>query len=179
MDINLAKAEYLLALEKNSMTEDIRNNFIISIEDNVSYLKVFASIIKTLFRQMKEDKITKEEAIDCAKQEYEALSLENFLVNNTEIFPFIEIIFNYRTIDEAISLDLLKKYIKIADKINHDSIVICIYQGVLNGLLIGELIGTDIDFSEKVINTVKNHVEMNEDDKIFLNIIMEAIMYVK
>ena len=179
MDINLAKAEYLLALETNSVTDDIRTNFIVSIENNANYLKVFASIIKTLFRQMKEDKITKEEAIDCAKKEYKALSLENFLVNNEEIFPFIEIIFNYRAVDEAISLDILKKYIEIADKINHNSIMICIYQGVLNGLLIGELIGADIAFSEKVINTVKNYIEINEDDKIFLNVIMEAIMYVR
>ena len=57
----LAKANYFLALEKNSITDEIRKTYIKHIEEYPNYFIVFSALAKTIIRQFKEEKISREE----------------------------------------------------------------------------------------------------------------------
>lgn len=174
----LAKANYFLALEKNSMTDEIREAYIKHIEEYPNYFIVFSALAKTIIRQCKEEKISREEAIKLFKDEFVKLKLTDFLMSDKEVFPLIELIFKEKQEADSVTIKLLKDYIDVADKISVYSITYGIYYAVLNALLVSEFIGIDLDFSEKVINFVKEHKETNEDEINFSNIFTDTIFYI-
>ena len=179
MENNLVvKAEYILALSTNNVTDEIRNNYIDLLKkEDTNYLKIFAEIIEIIMKQFRNKTLSKEEAIVIAKNEFLKFSLSDFIGDEKDFFPLIENIFKIREKDKPISLETLKQYINIADTSNNHSITVCIYYSVLNGLLVGGLIDTDIDFSEKVISFIKQYKQLNDDDNLFLRVIMESITY--
>ena len=134
MDNLVAKAEYILALSTNNMTDEIRNNYYNSFGEDSNYLIIFAEILQIIMKQFKTKNLTKENAIEVAKNEFTKLSLADFIVNKEEIYPLIDILFEERTKEDPITLELLKRYINIADKINNYSIVYAIYYGSYNSL---------------------------------------------
>ena len=178
MDNLVAKAEYILALSTNNMTDEVRNNYYNSFGEDSNYLIIFAEILQIIMKQFKTKNLTKENAIEVAKNEFAKLSLADFIVNKEEIYPLIDILFEERTKEDPITLELLKRYIDIADKINNYSIVYAIYYGILNGLLLGEIVDKDLEFSEKVISFIKNGEKINSYDSLLINVLMEAIAHV-
>lgn len=175
----LSKAEYFLALSNNAVTDEIRENYFSNLGESPNYLIIFSEIAQTLIDKKREHKISKEEAISALKKEYREAHLANFLVNEEEIFPLIDLIFIERSKDEFISIESLKTYIDIADKINHHAIKLCVYNGVLNALLTSRLINKDIEFAEKLISFIKQGGDISAEDKQFLHIMVEAVIYVE
>ena len=54
MQREIAKAEYLIALTSNAVTEEVRNNyFLYVIENKDNGFKVFESIVETIIASMK------------------------------------------------------------------------------------------------------------------------------
>ena len=71
MQREIAKAEYLIALTSNAVTEEVRNNyFLYVIENKDNGFKVFESIVETIIASMNQQLITAEDAYQLIQNEY-------------------------------------------------------------------------------------------------------------
>lgn len=172
----LQKADYMLALKTDTMTDEIRENYFVYLELNKDlYLDGFALILDTIIKKIINNTLTSEKGIEIIKNEYSKLDMDIFFGDFLNIFPLISLLINRAKNEEGVNINILKQYIDIANNLNCEEIAISINYVVLNFLMVSNIIDEDIDFTKSVMEKVRAHGVMSNSDKVFLNIIFNSI----
>lgn len=176
MDKLIKLAEYVLALESNSVTDEVRHDFASIIEDENSALENFALILTNVLKQV-DNTLTAKEASDLIEHEYRNLPFAFYLDEFETYVPFIDLLLltKVNAKEERFTLDSLKNYINIADSLANESIKMGIYNAILTMLLYGRSITEDMAFSHKVLNYVKNYKNFSDVERILSNIVLDVI----
>lgn len=155
---NVAYAQYILALASNSLTDEIRQNFLSNLKAT-NGPALFGKILDVVEKMILNGVCTAETGKQIVEDEYAKCGFDDF----AQYKSFVE------TVCSEISsasgyLDRCKSLVGAADVTNSDVIEYGVYIAVLNRLVSGGLILKDLEFSSKVTAYVSEHSESGGTD---------------
>lgn len=177
MERQIAKAEYLIALTSNTVTEDIRNKYFeYVIENENNGFNIFESIVQTVLNSVSEQLMSEEEAYELICNEYNSTFLVKQLGNFNVYEPFIKKLISIYFMDMS-KIDIMEdsyEFIEIADNLDA-RIAIGIYQLILMRLMNTSNLLTNVRFSKDLIYFI-NNTNVSNDERVFfetINLVLE------
>lgn len=170
-------ADYILALNSNTMTVEKQENFKQNITDRKSANRIFEAILKAFFKEINKNNLSAEEAFIKIQNEFNALDFSLYLAEFSYYYDLIALIVAAAATKEqkdSETINKLKQFITVADSMNEE-IKFSIYYAVLNRLVYGDLIIDNVDFTQNILQYLKNTEEINDEDKELSDIIYVAI----
>lgn len=168
-------ADYILALQENNVTKEIRENFASVITDEITALEKFALLVKNVLIQVNKT-LTVDEAYALIKYEYTNLPFEFYLEEFDVYSSFVHLILSIKQepLNTRSTIKSLKSYMYNINTLN-PTIQAGIYATILRTLVHSNLIIGDVEFAKNIINYVKNHGDLTESEELFAEITMSAL----
>ena len=164
----LNSAEYSFMLGTNSVNEETRSLFFADIYTDDEYLDAFGFILENVFKGIDNNRIPVEEVYNLIETEYNESGMNVVLGNFSNFSNFIRKLIEVKiqNLPYLETIEDFKALIDIADNLS-EKIAISIYEAVLSRLVYSYRTVDDIDFTQKVINYVKNSTIETVDKKFY------------
>ena len=171
----LNSAEYSFMLGTNTVNGEVRSLFFADIYTDDEYLDAFGFILENIFKGIDNERILAEEVYNLVETEYNESGMGVILGNFSNFSSFIEKLIEVKIqkLPYLETIEDFKSLIDIADNLP-EKIAISIYEAVLARLVYSYRTVDDIDFTQKVINYVRNST-INTADKKFYAIVSKVI----
>ena len=175
MDKMIVRANYFIALLENAMTDDIHTAYFNSLEQNTeSYLRCFCTILDAMLKNLKNNLMTKSQAIALVEAEYSKANMNVFLGNFSQYINFLNILFENKI--GLTTIDLYKRYIEATQMISNNVIKDGILYGVLDSLLSTSLFATDLEFA-KNLTSYLNEVHITDIHTLFAHLTTNSLRF--
>ena len=176
MDNLIKIADYVLALQENNVTEEIRNNFSSTIVDETTALEKFALLVKNILPQVNKT-LSVEQAFVFIQTEYTNLPFAFYIDDFEEITSFINLLLMIRNnrLNTRVTIDSLNQYLNIANNISNQDIKTGIYIAILRALIFSNSITEDINFSKEIVAYVKEYGQSTFAETMFSEIVSNAL----
>ena len=115
----IAKAEYMIALETNTITNEIRNNYALTLDIDKNGIEIFELIVEHALKGIKDNTLTTEEAFKLIQNEYIILDFSKILGNFNNYIDFINLLINI-TASNKIDFNILEELIIAVDNMPID-----------------------------------------------------------
>jgi hypothetical protein len=169
-------ADYIVALQHNNVTDEVRDNFASIITDELMAIEKFALVITNILKNVP-NKFSAEEAFNLIRTEYNNLPFPQYLGNLNNYVSFIELLLSTKATlaHEMITIDILKNYINAADNTSNETVKAGIYNAVLSTLLHGQFIADNLEFTEYIIDYIKSYGQMFDAERVFSEIVLNVL----
>lgn len=160
------KAQYILALSENKMTDEIRKNYagsfvLSSAEDG------YIVINQIMMACLQSTSYTADEFKNQIKLEYNELGLSKVLGDYSKYSPVLNLMIDIHNTDYLHSelINLCKECVDFAEK-QADEIKICIYNGVLKTIVGRGLVLEDVPFTKMVSDYVEKNLTLDQNTNL-------------
>lgn len=174
----VVKAEYLVELLKNNVSDQIRLNYKNTLKTTEDYAECFYNILDIIIKNIINNTYPIDAALTFTEIEFKAFNMEEYLGNYENYIPFIELLYNKaKSTENNNDFQQLKYYINIADSINYYEIKKGIYFAVLNFIITTSIFTGDLPFTKKLINFTKDAGIVQGISQLYYSLITKSFNY--
>lgn len=163
MTNNFYQAKYMLSLATNTLTDEIRANFLNSVQLNNAQ-DAWLIFYKTLSAIKKNKNISLEEEKELMQQEFDILGVEKYIGEYNTFKNLFDALVDIDKVKYAYSewLSVFKTVYDASETLPAD-FKVCVYNVILNNLVRYNLVADDIDFTTAIMDFISNNnIELSD-----------------
>lgn len=162
----ISATEYRLALISNSVTDEIRQNYLDNLLEEHKSVYDLDLICYVLIKAFSNNEISVEDGFKMLEKEYLGLNLGKDLGDWSESRAFFVKLVNDLAIKEERDLESIKEYLTLSA--HNDILNTNVCYAILGYLLPRRMIETNIEFSSELMKKIKNSKLDSEEAEILV-----------